>query len=95
MTSDLTVILEDRPGTLSDVGEALGKAGINIDGLCGFPVEGKGCLHLLVEDAANARSALKSVGIEVRETSDKFWSWKLRTARGHSEMLVVVLPMPR
>lgn len=67
MTSDLTVILEDRPGTLADVGEALGKAGINIDGLCGFPVEGKGCLHLLLEDAASARSALKAVGIEVRD----------------------------
>ncbi len=65
MTSDLTVILEDRPGTLADVGEALGKAGINIDGFCGFPVEGKGCLHLLLEDAASARSALKAVGIEV------------------------------
>jgi hypothetical protein len=43
MTKDLTIILEDHPGTLADVGEPLGKAGINIDGLCGFPCEGKGC----------------------------------------------------
>jgi hypothetical protein len=66
MTKDLTVILEDRPGTLADMGEALGKAGINIEGLCGFPCEGKGVIHILVEDAAAARHALKEIGLEVR-----------------------------
>jgi len=65
MARDLTVILEDRPGTLADVGEALGKAGINIDGMCGFPCEGKGVLHVLVEDAAGARRALEDAGMEV------------------------------
>ncbi len=65
MAKDLTVILEDRPGTLADMGEALGKAGINIDGMCGFPSEGKGVIHLLIEDAAGARSALEGAGIEV------------------------------
>jgi len=66
MSKDLTVILEDRPGTLADMGEALGKAGINIDGLCGFHCEGKGVIHLLVEDAASARRALEEIGLEVR-----------------------------
>jgi hypothetical protein len=66
MTKDLTVILEDRPGTLADVGEALGKAGINIEGLCGFPCEGKGIGHILVEDAAAARRALEEIGLEIR-----------------------------
>ena len=65
MMKDLTVILEDRPGTLADMGEALGKAGINIEGSCGFPSEGKGIGHILVEDAAAARRALEGVGIEV------------------------------
>ncbi len=65
MMKDLTVILEDRPGTLADMGEALGKAGINIEGACGFPSEGKGVGHILVEDAAAARRALEEVGIEV------------------------------
>ncbi len=32
MAKDLTVILEDRPGTIADMGEALGKAGVNIEG---------------------------------------------------------------
>lgn len=63
MAKDLTIILEDRPGTLAELGEALGKAGINIEGLCGFPSEGKGVIHVLVEDAAAARRALEETGI--------------------------------
>ncbi|GMR11611.1 MAG: hypothetical protein BMS9Abin28_2447 [Anaerolineae bacterium] len=65
MAKDLTVILEDRPGTLADMGQALGNAGINIDGWCGFPCEGRGVIHILVEDAAGARSALEEGGMQV------------------------------
>lgn len=70
MPKDLTVILEDRPGTLADMGQALGKAGINIDGWCGFPCEGRGVLHVLVEDAAGARRALEEGGLEVSGERD-------------------------
>ncbi len=66
MAKDITVILEDRPGTLADIGEALGKAGINIDGCCGFPSEGKGVIHILVEDVGAARRDLQQAGLEVR-----------------------------
>jgi hypothetical protein len=55
---DLTVSLEDRPGTLADLGEALGKAGINIEGMCAVASEGRSIIHLLVTDAAAARTAL-------------------------------------
>jgi hypothetical protein len=65
MAKDLTVVLEDRPGTLADMGEALGKAGININGGCGFPCEGKGVLHILADDAADARRVLEGSGFEV------------------------------
>ena len=65
MPTDLTINLVDKPGTLADVGKALGKAGINLDGMCGFPCEGKGMFHILVEDAAAARSAMKGIGFEV------------------------------
>ncbi len=67
---DLTVILENRPGTLADMGEALGKAGINMEGECGFPCEGEGLIHILIEDTAAARKALEEVGLEVRAERD-------------------------
>ena len=70
MTYDLTVILQDKPGTLADVGEALGNAGINIDGLCGFPCEGKGVLHVLVEEGDAARTALEVSGQHVEEMQE-------------------------
>ncbi|MDR5682569.1 MAG: ACT domain-containing protein [Armatimonadota bacterium] len=70
MAKDLTVVLEDRPGTLAALGETLGRAGINIEGICGFTAAGKGILHVLVDDAAAARAALEDVGIEVRGERD-------------------------
>jgi hypothetical protein len=66
MPKDLTIVMEDRPGTLADMGEALGTAGINIEGMCGFPCEGKGMRHILVEDAAAARRALEETRVEAR-----------------------------
>ena len=65
MATDLTVRTEDRPGQLARVGEALGAAGINIEGFCGIGVGGEGIMHVLVEDAATARAALESAGIGV------------------------------
>jgi hypothetical protein len=67
---DLTVILEDRPGTLGDLGEATGRAGINIEGVCGTTEAGQGVIHVLVEDPAAARSALGDAGFEVRGERD-------------------------
>ncbi|MGH2529638.1 MAG: ACT domain-containing protein [Actinomycetota bacterium] len=65
MAKDLTISLEDRPGTLADLGEALGKAGVNIEGICGIGVEGRAIIHVLVEDAVKARQALEGAGIKV------------------------------
>jgi hypothetical protein len=70
MPTDLTVMLEDRPGSLADLGEALGGAGVNIDGLCGFPSGGVGVIHVLVADGKAARRALESAGIMVSDERD-------------------------
>lgn len=67
---DLTVLLEDRPGTLAAMGEALGNAGVNIDGVAGFAVEIRGVFHVLVEDAEEARNALAAAGIGVEAERD-------------------------
>jgi hypothetical protein len=65
MSKDLTLSQEDQPGTLARVGEALGKAGVNIEGMCGMAVEGKAIIHILVEDTAKARRALEANHIQV------------------------------
>ncbi len=70
MPRDLTVVIENRPGTLADAAQALGRAGVNIEGACGFPAAGEGILHVLVEDATSARHALEEAGLEVRDDRD-------------------------
>jgi hypothetical protein len=67
---DLSVNLEDRPGTLATLGEALGTAGVNIEGLCAVTHEGRGIVHILVQDSAKARNALESAGLKVEGESE-------------------------
>ena len=62
---DLAIRLENRPGALAEMGEALGKAGVSVEGGGAFVVEGQGIAHFLFEDATAARIALADKGIEV------------------------------
>jgi len=70
MATDLTIFVEDRPGGLAGVGEALGNAGINIEGVCGHGMEGRGMIHVCVQDGAAARRALESAGLKVEGEAD-------------------------
>lgn len=70
MAKDFLVILEDRPGEGARLGEALGNAGVNIEGLCAFMEGGMGTVHVLVEDAAGARAAIEGAGITVEAETD-------------------------
>jgi hypothetical protein len=63
--TDLTIELDEKVGSVAAAAEALGKAGVNIEGICGFVVAGKGVGHVLVEDAGKARSALQTGGARV------------------------------
>jgi hypothetical protein len=65
--ADLTVILEDRPGELARLGAATGQAGINIEGMCALTGEGKGFIHILVEDGPAARETLEGAGMGVAD----------------------------
>ena len=69
MATDLTVILEDRPGELARLGEATGDAGVNILGMCALTGEGKGYIHILVDDKAaeTARGALEDADMGVAD----------------------------
>ena len=62
---DIAVILENRPGALADMGEILGKNGINMEGLCGIPLKDKAIIHILVEDETVARFILEEAGFEI------------------------------
>ena len=70
MATDLTISVEDRPGGLAAVGQALGNAGINVEGLCGHGFEGRGLIHVCVQDGAAAKSALEGAGIKVEGEAD-------------------------
>ena len=69
MPKDLTVVLQDRPGELARLGQATGEAGVNLQGMCAFTGEGRGIIHILVDDAkaAAARQALEEAGMEVAD----------------------------
>ena len=69
MSKDLTVVLQDRPGELARLGQATGEAGVNLQGMCAFTGEGRGIIHVLVDDAkaAAARQALEEAGMGVAD----------------------------
>jgi hypothetical protein len=60
MPKDLTVVLQDRPGELARLGQATGSVGVNIQGMCAFAGEGRGIIHVLVDDA-QATAARRAV----------------------------------
>ena len=69
---DVSIILPDRPGALADMGEALGNAGISVEGGGAWVVGGRGIAHFLVSDADGDRAAvaLRDVSIEVATIRD-------------------------
>jgi hypothetical protein len=69
MPTDLTVILSDEPGELARLGEITGAAGVNIRGMAAFTGEGRGFIHILVDDdvVPRAREELDDAGIGVAD----------------------------
>jgi hypothetical protein len=65
MTTDLTIGLVHRPGSLAAACEALGLAGVNIEGAAGFVVDDRPVLHVLVADAERACRALIDGGFDI------------------------------
>lgn len=69
MAKDLTITgFEDRPGINAAIGEALGRAGINIEGTFGSGKHRE--IHVLVEDAESARRAIEEAGFQVSDERD-------------------------
>jgi hypothetical protein len=67
---DLAIVLDNRPGSLADMGEALGKAGVSVEGGGAWLCDGKAIAHFLFEDGTAARKALDAAGIKVLAERD-------------------------
>ncbi len=63
---ELRVTLEDRPGSLAKLAEALGTGGVNIDAISAQTSGGSGDIRILVADTQAARKALDAAGIRVQ-----------------------------
>ena len=68
--NDVTIELEHRLGALATIGEALGRAGVSVEGGGVFLVNGVGVAHFLFEDGEAARRALQGAGIRVLAVRD-------------------------
>ncbi len=66
MRKDLVIVPDDTPGQLARLGEVLGEAGINIEGISAFTGKGKGVVHVLVDRAEDAVEVLGAAGVEVK-----------------------------
>jgi hypothetical protein len=65
--TDLTIEMPNRPGALAELGEAVGRAGVSIEGGGAFVVGGVGVAHFLFRDGRAARAALEAAGIRVQQ----------------------------
>ena len=64
---DLEIVFDNRPGALAEMGEALGKAQVNLEGGGVWSCDGgkTSVAHFLVDDADAARQSLEAAGIRV------------------------------
>jgi hypothetical protein len=62
---DLEITLDDRPGELARMGEALGAAGVSVEGGGMWVVSGRGVAHFLFEDGEAARRSLEAIGMTI------------------------------
>lgn len=69
---DFCIGMDENPEGLALVGETLGVAGVNINGLSVMNFQGRDVIHLVVDEAGPARRVLEDSGIEVHEVSEVF-----------------------
>lgn len=67
MTVWFTVQLDDRPGSLARVANALAERGVNITGIVGVAEDTDGALMLTTSDAAATREAFAALALAFEE----------------------------
>jgi hypothetical protein len=65
--TEFTVHVANRPGVLAALTEQLSSAGINIEALAAFGVDGDAQVRLIVDDAVTTRSVLGRADIRFEE----------------------------
>jgi len=68
MRKQLEFQTADTPGELGKVCELCGSAGVNIEAVCAYGMEGKALFMMCTSDNAKAVEDLKGVGFESKET---------------------------
>ena len=63
MATELTVTLDDTPGTLARLGRALGDARINIEAIQGMSDGHRSIVRCIPDDADRAQRALQAAGL--------------------------------
>lgn len=66
MPSEISIPLENKPGTLAKVTEVLGKAGVNLEGI-GYGSGARGVLRVIPSDVDAALAALKKARIKTKK----------------------------
>ena len=67
---DVAIDLVNRTGALAEMGQALGRAGISVEGGGAWVANGRGVAHFLFADGEAARRALEAAGIKVIAVRD-------------------------
>lgn len=63
---DLVIVPDDTTGVMAKIGKALAEHDINIEGVSAFTGQGKGIIHLLVNEPDRAHQALAEGGFDVK-----------------------------
>jgi hypothetical protein len=79
-TTQLTLSLVSRPGTLAALARTLADAGVNITALSAAETSGRGKIRILVNDAVRARRALRKA--KYRATEQPAFALRLRNKPG-------------
>lgn len=65
--TEFVVEMENRPGRLASLTEALAAVGVNIEALVAYGTDGEGVVRLIVDDALTTRRVLREAALQNTE----------------------------
>ena len=69
MMTEFIIQMENQPGRLASLAEALAAVGVNIDALAAYGHDGDGTVRLIVDDAATTRRVLDEAALQHEENT--------------------------